>query len=548
MKRKVVSVLCCASLCLSMVACAGCSAESTPDGASDSTPADVGSASENEEFDGVFDATVNAGNAQEVVYVNGSWFDMGRQYGLQQKDQLENNWTSVMALIYAEADDAAYNEAMGKILKHYEADEPAVFDFLSGIADGAGISKEDAIVAVMGSSVLNYDLMMHYDPERSKTCMNVSAWGNMTQDGHHLGGANLDAISATPAAMFSGMISYPDDGYAVIASGGLQGNAFMNSEGLIITYAGGPQASPSEGAEVIDREGTFLDTLFAYWYAATKCATADEAVKMLTETEWIHTGNINVSDNNGNAYLIEQKDNAFVVRKAGDYGETDYLIAANHFKDESWMNDSYEAYPDSVPRANTLEKVMLDENGSVTPLTLANGLGSIRYFDEGKWSEENWDFGGFYQFHSPEGDDLEFKTIFRTIFDATDLEMYVLRGHDEKFRSDVPYGTANYCRLILGEGMQATNKQAETDARIAVRNAGAELYKNDAVDDGSLEYYNMAAEAVHTGCNYTTMADCAGAKGDKEQAAILYGLATSQFANAQRYAQASYTAENVIIN
>lgn len=191
---------------------------------------------------------------------------------------------------------------------------------------------------------------------------------------------------------------------------------------------------------------------------------------------------------------------------------------------------------------------MLDESGSVTPLTLANGLGSIRYFDEGKWSEENWDFGGFYQFHSPEGDDLEFKTIFRTIFDATDLEMYVLRGHDEKFRSDVPYGTANYCRLILGEGMQATNKQAETDARIAVRNAGAELYKNDAVDDGSLEYYNMAAEAVHTGCNYTTMADCAGAKGDKEQAAILYGLATSQFANAQRYAQASYTAENVIIN
>ena len=116
MKRKVVSVLCCASLCLSMVACAGCSAESTPDGASDSTPADVGSASENEEFDGVFDATVNAGNAQEVVYVNGSWFDMGRQYGLQQKDQLENNWTSVMALIYAEADDAAYNEAMGRIL------------------------------------------------------------------------------------------------------------------------------------------------------------------------------------------------------------------------------------------------------------------------------------------------------------------------------------------------------------------------------------------------------------------------------------------------
>ena len=553
MRRKIACVLCCASLCLSMVAGPGCSANNTQGGSSDGTLANAGSTSENEEFDGKFDATVNAGNAQEVVYVNGSWFDMGKQYGLQQKDQLESNWTAVMASIYAEADDAAYNEAMGKILKHYEEDDPSVFNFLSGVAEGAGVSKEDAVVAVMGSSVLNYDLMMHFDPEssndpeRSKTCMNVSAWGSMTQDGHHLGAANLDAVSTTPAAMFSSMVSYPKHGNAVIASGGLQGNAFMNSKGLIINYAGGPTASPSDDAKTIDREGTFLDTLFAYWYTATKCDTADEAVKMLTKTEWIHTGNINVSDNKGNAYLIEQKDNAYVVRKAGDYGETDYLIAANHFRDELWMNDSYEASPDSVPRANTLEKVMQDESGSVTPLTLANGLGSIRYYDEGKWSEENWDFGGFYQFHSPEGDDIEFKTIFRTIFDATDQEMYVLRGHDEKFRSDVPYGTANYYKLTLGKNMQATNKSAEIDARIAVRNAGAELYKKGSVDDESMEYYNKAAEAVHTGCNYTTMADCANAKGDKEQAAIMYGLATSQFANAQRYAQASYTTENVII-
>ena len=53
---------------------------------------------------------------------------------------------------------------MGKILKHYEEDDPSVFDFLSGVAEEAGVSKEDAVVAVMGSSVLNYDLMMHFDP------------------------------------------------------------------------------------------------------------------------------------------------------------------------------------------------------------------------------------------------------------------------------------------------------------------------------------------------------------------------------------------------
>lgn len=74
-----------------------------------------------------------------------------------------------------------------------------------------------------------------------------------------------------------------------------------------------------------------------------------------------------------------------------------------------------------MPRASTVERILLDNKGSVTPRTIADALGSIRYYDEGKWSEENWDFGGFYQFHSPEGDDLEFKTIFRTIFDATPI-------------------------------------------------------------------------------------------------------------------------------
>lgn len=62
MKRKVVSVLCCARLMFKHGKMRRGFAGEHPDGASDSThPADVGSASENEEFDGVFDATVNAG-------------------------------------------------------------------------------------------------------------------------------------------------------------------------------------------------------------------------------------------------------------------------------------------------------------------------------------------------------------------------------------------------------------------------------------------------------------------------------------------------------
>lgn len=499
-------------------------------------------------FDGIFDASVNPGNTQEVVYVTGSWSEMGRQYGLQQKTQLENNWSTLMVtMLSIEEREEVYN-SMGEILAYLQETDSAVYDFIMGVADGAEICGEDAAIATLGSAILNADTLLEFQGKRDNTCMTVSAWGEMTADGHVLGAANLDAVSSTPAAMFSDIVSYPDEGYAVIASGGMLGNAFMNSAGLVITYAGGPHVAPEEGDEVLDRAGTFFDSLFGYWYTATVCGTADEAVAMLTEGDWIHSGNINIADSEGNAYVVEQRDYATVVRKAGEHEETDYLITANQFLDESWMNDNYEAYPDCGPRYWTVEKIMQDEAGSVTPATIAKGLGSIRYYEDGQWSEENWGFGGFYQFHSPEGDDTAFKTILRTVFDATDGEAYILRGHDEKFRSDIPFGTTNYVRLVLAGDMASTNQIAENDARVALRNAGEALYHRDNVSSTEIEMYDLAAEAIHTGANYTNMAAYAEISGDTESAVVLYGLATSQYAIAQRYAQASYTTENPILD
>jgi len=82
---------------------------------------------------------------------------------------------------------------------------------------------------------------------------------------------------------------------------------------------------------------------------------------------------------------------------------------------------------------------------------------------------------------------------------------------------------------------------------VALRDAGAALYHRDNVSGAELEMYNLAAEAIHTGANYTNMAAYAEASGDIENAVVLYGLATSQYAIAQKYAQASYTTDNPIL-
>lgn len=499
-------------------------------------------------FDGTFDASVNPGNVQEVVYVNGSWTEMGRQYGLQQKTQLENSWTTIMTLMLEEESKEDIKKSMESILSHLKKDDSAAYEFISGVADGAGISEADAVITVLGSSVLNSDDLMKYTnkKDRGNKCMTVSAWEDMTKNGHHLGAANLDAESTTTVSLFSHMVSYPKDGYAVVASGGIQGNAFMNSEGLIITFSSGPEVAPEDGDKVLKRTGTYFNSLFSLWYTATKCANADDAVAMLTQGDWAVLGNLNISDNKGNAYIMEQSDYAVVSRKSGDYGETNYLLSANQFLDKSWKNKNYKEGEDDKPRYSTVEKILQDNAGKVTPETLANGLGSIRYYENGQWSEENWSYGNDVEFKSPEGCDGYFKTILRTVFDATDHTAYILRGQDEKFRSDVPYGTANYIKLVLGKDMCTTNMSAEDDARLAIRSAGAELYKLNKTNSSAVEKYDKASEALYTGANYTHMAEYAEASGNNEQAVIYYGLATSQYTIAQRFAQASYTTENVI--
>ena len=472
---------------------------------------------------------------------------MGRQYGLQQSTQLENLWTENIAyMLYAE-DAETVKSDMADILEHFRVSDSNVYDFLLGVADGAGISGEDAVIAVLCPAFDYEGDWFDYGSSRDIECMTVAAWGDMTEDGHHLGGANLDYESTAAIASLSHVISYPDAGYAVIASGGVTGNSFMNSEGVVISYASGPEVYAAESGEIENLKEVSYEGMFGFWYAASTCATADEAVAMLTQGDWVQFGNINVSDNSGNAYVIEQMDYATVIRRVGEHGETDYLLSANQFQDESWKADYYYEEEDNGPRYATVQKIMQDEAGHVTPATLANGLGSIRYFENGQWSEENWNYEGFDAFHSPECDDGYFKTVIRTIFDATDGEAYILRGHDEKFRSDVPYGTANYIRLVLGEDMYTTNLSAEDDARAAIRNAGAALYQLPEVSNTALEAYNKAAEALHTGANYTHMALYAEVSGDMEQAAILYGLATSQYTAAQRYAHAAYTTENVIL-
>lgn len=329
-----------------------------------------------------------------------------------------------MTLLLSEDDPDQIYRSFRNTYEYLKNNDSNAAEFIAGVADGAQVSIEDATATVLQIMMLDPNTLEYSEGDRSNTCMTVSAWGNITEDGHLITGANLDSESTNACAMFSQMVSYPDDGYAVIATGGLRGNAFMNSNGVSITYSGGAYTAPAEGDEVLEREGICLDRLFGFWYACSVCGTAKEAVEFLTQGHWINTGNVNISDPSGDAYLLEQADYATQIRKAGDHGETDYILSSNEFLSEYWLNEYYDTYDDCVARYSTVEKLILDDSGKFGPKQLAEAFGSIRYYLDGKWSGENWDYPGERQFFSPEGDDGYFKTSIRTVMDATEQTVY----------------------------------------------------------------------------------------------------------------------------
>ena len=177
--------------------------------------------------------------------------------------------------------------------------------------------------------------------------------------------------------------------------------------------------------------------------------------------------------------------------------------------------------------------------------TLAEALGCREYYADGAWSGTNYDTG-YRVFFSPEGNDGDFKTIVRSVYDVTEQTMYCLNGHGDLYGSFVPGGVSKYSKLVLKDSAAAVNRSARFDAVCLVRDAGNELSQSAEPDAKKAEYLDKGMEAVQVGGNYTIMANYYAAKGDAETALIYYGLAASEYVAAQQYAQAAMSESNPI--
>ncbi len=454
-------------------------------------------------------------STKEIVFLSGSYEDMGRQYGQQAKESLQRVVTQKKAAaieqfgdmdkVYAELDEyeAIYNDSV-----------PNVVTMWKGMAEASGISYEDILVAYT---------QFYVEPE--KNCSTISMWGNATKEGKLICGTNYD-LTLGPYTYEPVVLAYPENGNAFIGASGLIGGSYMNSKGLVVMGSQGQDAQEGDTGKAVAPKVGLLEIIMT-------CNNAEEAKNLYIEKTAPGSGeNLHVVDTEGNNFLVEHTMAKDTVRTSGDFNEDDYLIATNGFLTDEMHDSLYsgeEYWDDDLPRYWTEEKIIQDADGKATEDTLGDALGCTSYYidenykqdvwedgkvlgykkvENGIWVEDNWDLEDYTGFWTPENREVATKCVTRTVAVPEDMTMYVMQGCRDTYVSDIPYATGNFWRITLEEDIETVISQAEGYAQKQIWLGGRDTENADSNKAERTDNLNTAKEALYEGKAYADMAGC----------------------------------------
>ena len=235
-----------------------------------------------------FDAKADPPATKGIVYVEGSWEEMGRQYGQQAKDAVQRGVAS--GLSGAIDKFGSYDKVVENLDKYtsiIEERTPELLELWKGMSEGAEIEYEHLLI-----SEINYNPADNY-------CSTVSVWGDKAKEDSLIAGVNSDGGQAnstyTPA-----VVAVPDEGNAFISYNGFITNAIMNEKGLVVMGSQGQEGMEEDYA-------CGLPPCTGVFYTAWKCDNAAQAKDMYIE-EKLGPGsgeNFHASDTTGDAYIVE---------------------------------------------------------------------------------------------------------------------------------------------------------------------------------------------------------------------------------------------------
>lgn len=473
-----------------------------------------------------FDPETPPSPTKDVVVLQGSWYEMGIQYGQQAYDSLHRRVAFFLQLDYSKCKsyDKLYID-IEKYVQYYNKYFPDFVELLHGMADGAKLGFYDVVAT-----------HTIYTPLSEHSCSHVSAWGEATEDGNIYGGANWD-YEGNLRVYEPAVIAFPENDHAFISASGIATNAMINDAGVMILSSGSQHKLPE------DHKDIGFQYMVGFLYISAKCDSSSSALEAL-KTHGISCNignNVHIVDKNADAFIVEHTARMDIVRKSGDYGEKNYLLATNHFLSPDMKPSLYtgdEEWIDCQFRYDTEEQTIKENYGSVTLDTINQALSCTKTFINGKWVDEIWSLkptGAVTRGHwSPENIDVTCKCVNRGLIDLNRRALYIIAGCSNLLATERPFATGTASRLVLKDTPKDILLNSKNHAQLQLFLAGKDMSSNEKIDNKKMKYLNEAKSALYAGHNYANLADCSV---DKNERLGLYGRAISKYSYCQCLAQ-----------
>jgi len=208
-----------------------------------------------------------------IAELNGTFHEMGRQYGLLLKQQLGDFYQEAVIDFMMGEKGAKYEDLVAYGKNNYNA-YPQIFkDYLDGITETCGLNSDQTHIM---SLVLSLIYMTG--------CSSLSAWGDYTPDHNVVVGRNWDLFSANLrrfSKFFHVVVWNPINYPASVANIDFIGNVYfqtsINNKGIFLDLQNG---QASDTTIVLARESTnniLLESLFSnvssdevdHWFSTT---------------------------------------------------------------------------------------------------------------------------------------------------------------------------------------------------------------------------------------------------------------------------------------
>jgi hypothetical protein len=256
-----------------------------------------------------------------VIVLNGSFREMGRQYGGLMKNELTAEHAMITSSLEKRGYTADQIRAMGRDASAFQPERQK--EVSRGIAETTGLSEEDVYML--------YDGPIFYlmAPETPAACSFLAVWGDYTTDGSVVLSRNWDLPDAiAPFDPYYVLVVYrPSDGSNGVATFGPAGTrpeTLMNSKGLFIAD---DNAGESAGNIVMDNRPDLISEFFRLMLDYSDLRGLDAGIQgTRPNLGWI----VNAAGPE-QAYIYEVTIYD-MKQRTGD----GVIAAANHFVDPSW--------------------------------------------------------------------------------------------------------------------------------------------------------------------------------------------------------------------